>query len=67
MRGETGGGLSSPTLFNLYINELLDALGRMHVGCHIDDVCLNNISYADDMVLLSASVGGRLTEAFEGV
>ncbi|XP_047999750.1 uncharacterized protein LOC125236885 [Leguminivora glycinivorella] len=49
------------------MNELLDALSRMHVGCHIDDVCLNNISYADDMVLLSASVGGirRLLEVCE--
>nr|XP_026491881.1 uncharacterized protein LOC113397673 [Vanessa tameamea] len=30
----------------------------MRVGCHIDGVCLNNLSYADDMVLLSASVCG---------
>ncbi|XP_026323165.1 uncharacterized protein LOC113232610 [Hyposmocoma kahamanoa] len=28
------------------------------VGCHIDGVCINNISYADDMVLLSPSMGG---------
>ncbi|RVE43315.1 hypothetical protein evm_012019 [Chilo suppressalis] len=37
---------------------LLEELSSTHVGCHIDDVCLNNISYADDMVLLSASVCG---------
>ena len=30
----------------------------MYIGYHIDDVCLNNISYADEMVLQSASVGG---------
>lgn len=30
----------------------------MHVGCFVDDVCVNNISYADDMVLLSRSIGG---------
>lgn len=25
-------------------------------GCHIDGICVNNISYADDMVLLSPSI-----------
>lgn len=56
--GVRQGGLSSPTLFNLYVNELIEALSKRHVGCHIDGVCFNNISYADDMALLSASVGG---------
>ncbi|XP_059045228.1 uncharacterized protein LOC131841014 [Achroia grisella] len=56
--GVRQGGLSSPILFNLYINELIVALGSTHVGCHIDVVNVNNISYADDMVLLSASVCG---------
>ncbi|XP_048480374.1 uncharacterized protein LOC125489231 [Plutella xylostella] len=28
----------------------------MHVGCRIDNTSVNNISYADDMVLLSPSV-----------
>ena len=52
------GGLTSPKLFNLYVNALVEGLSSMHVGCHIGGVCLNNISYADDMVLLSASVSG---------
>lgn len=26
--------------------------------CIVDDVCVNNLSYADDMVLLSPSIGG---------
>ncbi|XP_063381882.1 uncharacterized protein LOC134668331 [Cydia fagiglandana] len=56
--GVRQGGLSSPTLFNLYVNELIEELSSIHVGCHIDGVCVNNISYADDMVLLSASVCG---------
>ncbi|XP_061705638.1 uncharacterized protein LOC133516637 [Cydia pomonella] len=30
----------------------------MHAGCLIDGVNMNNVSYADDMVLLSASVCG---------
>lgn len=48
MWGEAG-GLSSPALFNLYMN-------RTGIGCHIEGGCVNNISYADDMVLLSPSV-----------
>lgn len=56
--GVRQGGLTSPKLFNLYVNELIETLSSTHVGCHVGDVCLNNISYADDMVLLSASVCG---------
>lgn len=51
------GGLTSPALFNLYVDELIGGLSSMHVGCHVDGVCLNNLSYADDMVLLGPSVG----------
>ncbi|KAA5589313.1 hypothetical protein F3G61_31360, partial [Pseudomonas aeruginosa] len=40
------------------MNALIEELSSTHVGCHIDEICLNNISYADDMVLLSASACG---------
>lgn len=56
--GVRQGGLTSPTLFNIYMNELIAELSSTSVGCYIDGVCVNNISYADDMVLLSASVCG---------
>lgn len=56
--GVRQGGLSSPTLFNLYIDELIGELSSTRVGCYIDGISVNNISYADDMVLLSASVCG---------
>jgi hypothetical protein len=52
------GGLSSPTLFNLYVNDLIEELSSTRLGCYIDGVNVNNISYPDDMVLLSASVCG---------
>lgn len=52
------GGLSSPRLFNLYMNSVIGELSRTHKGCHIDGVCMNNMSYADDMVLLSPSIRG---------
>ncbi|KAL0830613.1 hypothetical protein ABMA28_002755 [Loxostege sticticalis] len=54
--GVRQGGLSSPRLFNLYVNQLIGELNSTSVGCHIDGTCINNISYADDMVLLSPSV-----------
>ncbi|XP_023933975.1 uncharacterized protein LOC112042975 [Bicyclus anynana] len=56
--GVRQGGLSSPTLFNLYVDDLLGELSSTRTGCYIDGVSLNNISYADDMVLLSASICG---------
>lgn len=56
--GVRQGGLSSPTLFNLYMDQLIVELSSTRVGCYIDGICVNNISYADDMVLLSASVCG---------
>ncbi|XP_063361861.1 uncharacterized protein LOC134650858 [Cydia amplana] len=59
--GVRQGGLSSPKLFNLYVNELIGELSSTHVGCHVNRVAFNNISYADDMVLLSPSVGGLRT------
>lgn len=52
------GGLTSPKLFNLYVNALIGELSSTRVGCYIDGVCVNNLSYADDMVLLSASTCG---------
>lgn len=56
--GVRQGGLSSPNIFNIYVNDLIVELSNMRVGCRIDGVSMNNLSYADDMVLLSPSVGG---------
>jgi hypothetical protein len=50
------GGLTSPSLFNLYIDRLIGELSSIHVGCYIDGTCVNNFSYAVDMVLLAPSV-----------
>ncbi|XP_063626454.1 uncharacterized protein LOC134798057 [Cydia splendana] len=55
--GVRQGGLTSPKLFNLYMNTLIVELSRTKIGCSIDGTCVNNISYADDMVLLSPSIG----------
>jgi retron-type reverse transcriptase len=54
--GVRQGGLTSPRLFNLYIDALIDELSSKRVGCGVGGVSINNISYADDMVLLGPSV-----------
>ncbi|KAJ8737185.1 hypothetical protein PYW07_000456 [Mythimna separata] len=59
--GVRQGGLTSPTLFNLYVNELIEKLSRSGVGCHMCNQPVNNLSYADDMVLLSPSIDGLRT------
>ena len=41
--GVRQGGLSSPRLFNFYINALIEALSSQHVGCRIDDICVTTI------------------------
>lgn len=38
------------------MNDLIVELSSKKIGCRIDDVSINNISYADDMVLLSPTV-----------
>ncbi|XP_026322229.1 uncharacterized protein LOC113231903 [Hyposmocoma kahamanoa] len=55
--GVRQGGLTSPKLFNLYVNELVVGLSSKPVRCHVDGICVNNISYADDMVLLGPTTG----------
>lgn len=45
--------------FNLYVNDLIVELSSDHVGCSIDTVYVNSISYEDDMVVLCPWVGAR--------
>ncbi|KAL0839200.1 hypothetical protein ABMA28_015972 [Loxostege sticticalis] len=56
--GVRQGGLSSPALFNLYINDLIGELSDTKIGCSVDGLMVNSISYADDMVLLCPTVNG---------
>jgi hypothetical protein len=54
--GVRQGGLSSPKLFSLYVDRLIDELNNTMIGCSVDGTFVNNISYADDMVLLGPSI-----------
>lgn len=69
--GVRQGGLTSPRLFSLYINKLIVELSSICQGCYVDGICVNNISYADDMVLLSPSINSmtnllRICEGYAG-
>jgi len=51
------GGILSPLLFNIYIDSMISALRLSDLGCHIGDTYIGCIAYADDIILLSASLG----------
>ena len=55
--GVRQGGILSPYLFNVYIDELSYKLDSSGVGCHYLG-SVNHLCYADDMVLLSPTPQG---------
>ena len=46
------GSCLSPYIFNVYVDDLNKQLNNSGVGCHIAGVSVNNLSYADDFLLL---------------
>ena len=53
--GTRQGGVSSPHLFTRFIWELLSELELTRIGCHVSNVIVNVLAYADDLVLLAPS------------
>jgi len=51
------GGLLSPFLFNIYVDCINEALADSGIGCRVGETCMNTISYADDMVLMTPHAG----------
>ena len=49
--GVKQGGVISPILFNLYIDRLLIRLQKSGVGCHINNIYMRALSYADDITI----------------
>ena len=51
--GVKQGGVLSPILFNVYINELILLLSNQRVGCHLYGQFVGNFIYVDDVTLLA--------------
>ena len=48
-------GILSPRLFALYVNHLANKLITCKAGCYFNDMCVNNVLYADDICLIAPS------------
>ena len=47
------GALSSPILFNYYINGLIDLLNKATAGINIGRIKINNLLFADDIMIMT--------------
>ena len=51
--GTRQGSVLSPALFSIYVQDLLDELQALGVGCHVGGTFLGAIAWADDFLLLA--------------
>ena len=53
--GVRQGGILSPYLFAIYVDDLIDQIRRSGHGLRIGSVVIGCVAYADDIAVLSAS------------
>ena len=53
--GVRQGGILSTKLFSVYVGDLSDTLIKSKTGCHIDNLCMNQVMYADNIYLMARS------------
>ena len=56
--GVRQGGILSPYLFNVYMDDLSQSLNCCKTGCLSGEMMINHLMYADDLMLLSPSATG---------
>ena len=55
-RGVRQGGILSPYLFKVYIDQVLNRICSQNIGCKLGFFRINIIAYADDLVLLAPTL-----------
>ena len=56
--GVRQGGVLSPYLYALYLDELSEKLNLVRAGCCIGSTCLNHLMFADDICLFAPTLKG---------
>jgi len=56
--GVRQGGVLSPYLFAVYLDELSIQLGSARVGCTVGNMVVNHLMFADDIYVFSPSING---------
>ena len=51
--GAEQGGVLSPLLFTVYLDQLISALKESGIGCHLNGMFVGAFIYADDVTLLA--------------
>ena len=54
--GVKQGGVISPILFIIYMDELLNKLCKSGIGCHVGSTYCGSLGYADDVILLAPTL-----------
>jgi len=56
--GVRQGGILSPFLFNVYLDELSNRLNGCKTGCLIGELLINHLMYADDLAIFCPYIAG---------